>query len=201
MPKAFTNIEKEHIRNRLKENGTELFLKYGIKRTTVDDLVKLAGISKGSFFSFFSSKEELFFILFSENYTKLNDEFKKQLADTKVPLKKVFTSYLINRFTVDKNPLLSVFYNHEDFEYLNRKISQEKLSEFITNDFNDLISIITKAQKKHKIIKYEPLKIVEIFHALFYISVMKQDMQRFNKHEQDITEVFIEIIVNYFITD
>lgn len=201
MPKAFTEIEKEHIRNRLKEKGTELFIKYGIKRTTVDDLVKLTGISKGSFFSFFSSKEELFFTVFTENYIKLNDEFKKQLNDSEVSLKKAFTSYLINRFTIDKNPLLSVFYNHEDFEYLNRKISHEKLSKFITNDFNDLISIITKAQKKHKIIKYEPRKIVEVFHALFYISVMKQDMQRFNQHEQDITEVFIEIIVNYFITD
>lgn len=201
MPKAFTDIEKEHIRNRLKEKGTELFTKYGIKKTTVDDLVKLTGISKGSFFSFFSSKEELFFTVFTENYIRLNDEFKKQLNDSEVPLNTAFKNYLINRFTVDKNPLLSVFYNQEDFEYLNRKISQEKLNEFITNDFNDLISIITKAQKKHKIIEYEPRKIVEVFHALFYISVMKQDMQRFKQYEQDITEVFIEIIVNYLITD
>jgi len=201
MPKAFTDIEKEYIRKRLKEKGTELFIKYGIKKTTVDDLVKLTGISKGSFFSFFSSKEELFFTVFTENFIKLNDQFKKQLDDPEVDLKKTFTTYLINRFTVDKNPLLSVFYNHDDFEYLNRKISQEKLGEYITNDFNELILIISNAQKKNKIIEYEPRKIVEIFHALFYISVMKQDMQKFNHYDQDITEVFIEIIVNYFITN
>lgn len=201
MPKAFTDIEKEYIRKRLKEKGTELFIKYGIKKTTVDDLVKITGISKGSFFSFFSSKEELFFTVFTENFITLNDEFKKQLDDPEADLKKTFTNYLINRFTVDKNPLLSVFYNHEDFEYINRKISQEKLGEFITNDFNELILIISNAQKNNKIIEYEPRKIAEIFHALFYISVMKQDMQKFNHYDQDITEVFIEIIVNYFITN
>lgn len=199
MPKAFTDNEKKHILNRLKEKGTELFLKYGIKKTTIDDLVKSAGISKGSFFSFFPSKEDLFFAIFVENDIKLNNEFKKQLMDKKIPLKQVFTNYLRNRFTAGKNPLLSVFYNTEDFEYLNRKISHEKLEEFIINDFNDLISIISTAQQSNQIIQYNPRRIVEMFHALFYISIMKNDMQKFNKYEEDITEVYIEVIVNYFI--
>jgi AcrR family transcriptional regulator len=60
MPRAFTATEKETIRDKLMEAGRSCFLRFGMAKTTLDDLVKPAGIAKASFYLFFKSKEALF---------------------------------------------------------------------------------------------------------------------------------------------
>ena len=60
MPRAFTETEKETIRDKLMEAGRSCFLRFGMTKTTLDDLVKPAGIAKASFYLFFTSKEALF---------------------------------------------------------------------------------------------------------------------------------------------
>ncbi|MFC2079790.1 TetR/AcrR family transcriptional regulator [Candidatus Bipolaricaulota bacterium] len=60
MPRAFTAVEKETIRDKLMEAGRSCFLRYGPRKTTIDDLVRPAGIAKASFYLFFQSKEELY---------------------------------------------------------------------------------------------------------------------------------------------
>ncbi|MCK4258879.1 MAG: helix-turn-helix transcriptional regulator [Halanaerobiales bacterium] len=61
MAKAFSDNEKKIIKNAIIEKGRELFGKYGFKKTAIGDLTKSTGISQGSFYSFFNSKEELYF--------------------------------------------------------------------------------------------------------------------------------------------
>ncbi|MBN1858064.1 TetR/AcrR family transcriptional regulator [Candidatus Bipolaricaulota bacterium] len=60
MPRAFTETEKQTIRGKLMAAGRACFLRYGLKKTTIDDLVKPAGIAKASFYLFFKHKEALF---------------------------------------------------------------------------------------------------------------------------------------------
>ena len=60
MPRAFTAEEKRTIRARLLKEGRACFLRYGLKKTTIEDLVKRAGIAKASFYLFYASKEALY---------------------------------------------------------------------------------------------------------------------------------------------
>ena len=60
MPRAFTEVEKEKIRERLFAAGRSCFTRYGLKKTTIDDLVKPVGIAKSSYYLFFESKESLY---------------------------------------------------------------------------------------------------------------------------------------------
>ena len=61
MPKAWSEREKELIKKTLLSEGKKLFEKYGLQKTTVDEIVNAAQISKGSFYIFYQSKEELYF--------------------------------------------------------------------------------------------------------------------------------------------
>ncbi len=61
VPKSFTDAEKDYIRERLLRECETCLGLYGIRRTTVDELVKRAGIPKGTFYLFFESKEALIF--------------------------------------------------------------------------------------------------------------------------------------------
>ena len=59
MPRPFTTAETEAIHPLLLDAGAASFARAGIRRTTVEDLARAAGISKGAFYRFFESKEAL----------------------------------------------------------------------------------------------------------------------------------------------
>ena len=64
MPRAFNHAERERIRERLIEAGKRLINRVGLRLLAVEDLSREAGISKGSFYSFFPSREELILTVF-----------------------------------------------------------------------------------------------------------------------------------------
>ncbi len=60
MARSFTEREKENIKRSLQEACKQSWTQYGYKKTSVDDLCRQVGISKGAFYLFFESKEALF---------------------------------------------------------------------------------------------------------------------------------------------
>ena len=49
MPKSFTEIEKDNIRNKLMDACKKSWTQFGYKKTSVDDMCKQVSISKGAF--------------------------------------------------------------------------------------------------------------------------------------------------------
>lgn len=62
MPK-FSKQEKQLISQKLVTVAEKLFCAHGLKKVTVEEITKAAGIAKGSFYAFYPSKEELYFHL------------------------------------------------------------------------------------------------------------------------------------------
>ncbi len=58
MPVIFNDEMREQIRVSLLEHGFELIKRYGMKKTSVEEVAKASGIAKGTFYNFFPSKEE-----------------------------------------------------------------------------------------------------------------------------------------------
>ena len=50
MPKSYSEQEREYIRERLKEEAAQCLAKYGVRRTTVDEIVRRVKIPKGTFY-------------------------------------------------------------------------------------------------------------------------------------------------------
>ena len=60
MPKvAYSEEEREHIREALITTGLELMARQGIQHTTVEQIYRSVGISRTFFYSFFHTKEDL----------------------------------------------------------------------------------------------------------------------------------------------
>jgi len=83
-------------RERLLESGKRLFSQKGYYATSVEDIVESAGFSKGTFYFYFKSKEELFKSLVEEmhlNIVKRLENFLERelpLEDTLIEHAKVF---------------------------------------------------------------------------------------------------------------
>ena len=60
MARSFSEQEREQIRRRLADVCRKCWTQMGYKKTSVDEISKQVGISKGAFYLFFESKESLF---------------------------------------------------------------------------------------------------------------------------------------------
>lgn len=69
--KAFTEQEADIILQNLKAAARRYAASRGVRKTTVDELAREAGISKGAFYKFYSSKEMLFFEILEDMHTEI----------------------------------------------------------------------------------------------------------------------------------
>jgi AcrR family transcriptional regulator len=79
MPKALTDNERTFIKKRLMEEARSCIVQFGVRKTTVDELVKRVNIPKGTFYLFYKSKELLFFDVFCELHDVLKAELLNQI--------------------------------------------------------------------------------------------------------------------------
>ncbi|MDB5084520.1 MAG: regulatory protein TetR [Bacilli bacterium] len=125
MPKAFTEQERIMIRAKLHEKGRELIAKFGIRKTSVENITKATGISKGAFYLFYNLKEELFLEILEDLDTEIREELWKGLsakdANPRKQFKQAFHSVLS---VMDKTPELARF-SGEDYQYLIHKLPPE----------------------------------------------------------------------------
>ncbi len=70
MPKPLSIKERDEIQNKLIAAAEDCLARYGLKKTTVDELVKRVNIPKGTFYLFYASKELLFFDVFLNFHEK-----------------------------------------------------------------------------------------------------------------------------------
>ena len=86
MPKIYSEEEKKLLIEKLKHEANILMQEKGVKKTTVDELVKRAGIPKGTFYLFYPSKEMLLFDVsqdFHEQVDKYIEEGIFKILQTK----------------------------------------------------------------------------------------------------------------------
>lgn len=75
MPKTFSESERSYIKERLMQEAEKCLAQYGIRKTTVDELVRRVNIPKGTFYLFYESKERLLF----DVILQFNDEIQAEL--------------------------------------------------------------------------------------------------------------------------
>ena len=71
MATAFSGKERARITVSLRESAREVAVNSGMKNVTVEELATKAGISKGAFYKFYSSKELLFLEILEETHTQV----------------------------------------------------------------------------------------------------------------------------------
>jgi AcrR family transcriptional regulator len=81
MPRAFNEIERERIKARLVESGKRAINRSGIKALVVDDVARDAGISKGSFYSFFPSREDFILSVFEAWEVEYRGELIREITE------------------------------------------------------------------------------------------------------------------------
>jgi AcrR family transcriptional regulator len=130
MPKHFSEQERTLIRQRLMESGLKRFLEVGIRAMRIDDLCRDVGIAKGSFYSFFASKEDLFFALSNDRDNMHKREMMADLHTAQGNAKHVlglFFDDVLERLKTD--PLVRLVKNTGDLAYIMRHAPANYIAE------------------------------------------------------------------------
>jgi len=160
MATAFTSEEKEVIRKKLHKVAKECLQRYGVKKTTVDQMAAMADISKGSFYNFYSSKEMLFFAVLEEYQIDVMDRLTEQLGmeakiDTNRLVQLLYDFYQDFRYSF----MYTIFKNHE-MELLVRKLPKEAITNHHLIDDRMVKKIVSRINIRENVS-------VEIVSALF----------------------------------
>lgn len=190
MPK-FTEAEKEQIRQCLLAKGKELFSKYGLAKTSIDDIVLACGIAKGSFYKFFSSKEELYYVILRQE-EKIRDTVLGELLREDLSPKELLTSFFTKSFQlVDENPFLQLMFQEGEHERIVRKLPPHLVEETGREDVEKGKQAVMMLMQRGVLCEGDPNIIVGVIKAIMMMRLYKE------KIGTDIFPDVMEQIIEY----
>ena len=193
MPK-FGEMEKVRIRQRLLEEGERLFSMYGLKKVTVDDIVKAVNIAKATFYKFYDGKEYLFLDVVQKQQKEIFDILEGVLMESemKTDRERVQTVFFSMSELVKKYPLLTGIDN-ETKEMVVRKIAPERIEEFSAQGFDAVKTI-----ENHGIVfRYDTEVVSNIFHAMYQSWIFLQDQSP--EMQSQVIDIMLEGVIQQII--
>ncbi len=175
MPRSFSEREREYIKKRLKEEAAKCLATYGVRRTTVDEIVKRVHIPKGTFYLFYKSKELLLFEVIQEQQENVNRELFEAISsipETDLSAEKL-TETVFRFFKKTEEMLILKLVDAEEMELLKRKLPREIVEGRFQDDTSTIERIVALLPVKKKV---DVNVVSAAFHAIYYATLHKAEI-------------------------
>jgi AcrR family transcriptional regulator len=199
MPRAFTDIEKRTIQERLLQAGRERFARYGLRKTNVEELTRDTGISKGAFYLFYSSKEELYLDVMAQVESEIQANLLKVVRSSGEPTKRSFRQFLSTALSILETHPFFANTSDEDYQYLLRSMPHEQLQEGIDKDEAFVATLLSAWAEKGVLVGYEPRLVSAILRALVFISTHRGDFEPDVYHQ--MMDLFVDSLAERLVHD
>ena len=178
MPKAFTEHEKNIIRERLVEQGFKQFAAFGLRKTNIEELAAAAGISKGAFYIFYESKEALFMDVAEE----VEKVFRRDLLTAidlpgPSPRARLFHVFKMAFDSLKTIPLLALF-SGGDYNLLSRRVPTGKIQEHLGGDLAFMTELVARCQQAGIPIQVSPEEIIGLLFPLVLAKLHEDDFSQ-----------------------
>lgn len=199
MPKAWDEDEKVVVKGALIDAGRKLFDKYGLQKTTVDEITKAAGISKGAFYLFYKSKEELYFAILEGVESEFREEVYHTLTEPGPSRRESFRLFLEKT----TNFLLTLpFYSQMDgatVQYLMRKLSPEVIQEHMQRDRSYFAEHLGRWVENGWMRNVDVDALLGVLISLVYFVVHREDFE--NPSFEASRRLLLDMITGYLIPE
>jgi AcrR family transcriptional regulator len=150
VPRGFRVDEKQRIRDALVRAARESLGRGGLRRTPVEQLCRAAGISKGAFYLFFESKEQLMMELVRETETELRAGLLA-LADGDPPVDRLHAVLSFLFQAVGQHPLLLALSDPEELAWLSRSLPPGQLEAAQADDDAFLAALLRRLRDQGRV--------------------------------------------------
>jgi AcrR family transcriptional regulator len=194
MAKPFNKKEKVIIKQALIKKGRDLFLKFGIRKTSIKDITDSVNIAQGTFYNFYNSKEEFYFEIMELEEKKISEILIKLINKGKLK-KERFKSILIKYIElISGNIFIKNLLMKDEYNLLLRKLPDEKVKKHIKNEVGFLKNIIKTLTARNALKEIKPDLLHGILYSLFLLTINKKQIG--DKTYPQVIRYFIDIIID-----
>lgn len=155
------------------EVGSESFARRGLRATTVESLARAAGISKGAFYGFFASKEELFLALVDDYEQHVHAEVVAAVqADPRRGVEVLLTMALS---ATRDDPLMAVVMSDDGAAVL-RSMSAEQREALLSRDEVLVDTVVAVLGDAGVQLSVAPRLLVGLLRSLVFMGWHRQDI-------------------------
>ena len=175
MPKRYSEEERAYIRKRLKEEAVSCMGQFGIRRTTVDEIVKRVNIPKGTFYLFYKSKELLLFDVIQEQHELINQKLYQEISRfSHEPFSvEKLTDVIFEFYKMTEEMPMFQLMDPQEIELLVRKLPREVVEAHLQDDTDSIQKLFSFLPVKKEV----DIKVVSAaFHAIYYATLHKDEI-------------------------
>ena len=175
MPKRYSEEERAYIRKRLKEEAVSCMGQFGIRRTTVDEIVKRVNIPKGTFYLFYKSKELLLFDVIQEQHELINQKLYQEISRfSHEPFSvEKLTDVIFEFYKMTEEMPMFQLMDSQEIELLVRKLPREVVEAHLQDDTDSIQKLFSFLPVKKEV----DIKVVSAaFHAIYYATLHKDEI-------------------------
>ncbi len=174
---TFTDEKRAQVRESLREAGRELFVRYGVRKTTISELTESAGIGTGTFYRFYDSKEDLYVDILEQYNEALIPRLLRESVETYDDPEQAIAALLnVTLDEFESNPLLQRILAENEVDHLRNSVSDEKLQEERTHSMGFFLPYITDWYDKGKVVGPDPETVAETIRAVSRIALQKEQI-------------------------
>jgi AcrR family transcriptional regulator len=134
MAKAFSDSERETIRDRLCAAAESCLGGRGIRKTSVEELAAAARISKGAFYLFYRTKEELFFDVIMRRHEEIEGALVEKFSKIASPTSSDLADLILEFFRSTSESFFPKFLASGELELLMRRLPPELSENHLRSD-------------------------------------------------------------------
>jgi len=175
MPKPFTDPERERIATRLILAGKRLLNQGGVKRLTVEEVSKEAGIAKGSFYAFFPSKEDLILSIFESWEDEYRGSLMRLVAEGEGSPRERLERFFRGTFSLlEREPALASLGSGE-LERIVERLPPERIAAHAARDGEELGARARRWIEAGILAPVEPETLEGAMLSLFFLALHRGD--------------------------
>ncbi len=194
MPK-FGQREKEWIQQDLLTKGRDLFVKRGLKKTSISDITKSVGIAQGSFYNFYESKEVLYLEILEQEEEKIREQLVLPFFQSGNVTRESFKSFLMEAFSVmETNAFIRQLFDEGIMESLLRKLPEEKVAHLVNSDVDFFTPLVEKLQRENVIVEEQSEVVIQLLRMVFLLFLQKQQIGE--EHFAESMDLLLTFISN-----
>lgn len=154
-----------------------IFSEKGFKDTNISAIAKSAGIAVGTFYLYYSSKDQLFMDMFRQENIALKQHCLEEMDLTQSPLNIVRQLLRLNQEGIISNPVLREWYFSEEFRKIERVYREEHAIDSLNFLYDTFLNLVRLWQSEGKMRSdIDSLMIMKVFESIINVDTHKDEI-------------------------
>ena len=164
-------------KQQLYQSAKAMFSERGFKDTNISAITKAANMAVGTFYLYYSSKEQLFMEIFKDENTRLKKSFLETLDLGQSPKEIIAQMLRLNQEGLQASPILREWYASEEFRKIERTYREEHAIDSLDFLYDTFYMLVQRWQAEGNMRSdIDSQMIMKIFEAIINIDTHKDEI-------------------------